>query len=180
MFIVKRDGTKVPFDKDKIIRAINGAMVEVDGKVYEYDTAKDIANDIEQELENKSIIGVEEIQDMVEDYLMRSERRDVARAYIRFRYKKEVACGVKDDFIKAVWTERLREFPLEFKIWDDCVRTGMFPVVDATEKGKVTYVTLVGAKNGSGGTFQASDLLWPLSLNEIQRNPNLVQNDGYK
>ena len=33
MFIIKRDGTKVPFDKDKIIRAINGAMVEVDGKV---------------------------------------------------------------------------------------------------------------------------------------------------
>ena len=102
MFIIKRDGTKVPFDKDKIIRAINGAMLEVDGKVYEYDTAKDIANDIEKELENKSIIGVEEIQDMVEDYLMRSERRDVARAYIRFRYKKEVARGVKDDFIKAV------------------------------------------------------------------------------
>ena len=102
MFIIKRDGTKVPFDKDKIIRAINGAMLEVDGKIYEYDTAKDIANDIEKKLENKSIIGVEEIQDMVEDYLMRSERRDVARAYIRFRYKKEVARGVKDDFIKAV------------------------------------------------------------------------------
>ena len=107
MFIIKRDGTKVPFDKDKIIRAINGAMLEVDGKVYEYDTAKDIANDIEKELENKSIIGVEEIQDMVEDYLMRSERRDVARAYIRFRYKKEVARGVKDDFIKAVVVKKL-------------------------------------------------------------------------
>ena len=100
--ILKRDGTKVPFDKDKIIRAINGAMLEVDGKVYEYDTAKDIACDIEKELENKSIVNVEKIQDMVEDYLMRSERRDVARAYIRFRYKKEVARGVKDDFIKAV------------------------------------------------------------------------------
>lgn len=100
--ILKRDGTKVPFDKDKIIRAINGAMLEVDGKVYEYDTAKDIASDIEKELENKSIVDVEDIQNMVEDYLMRSERRDVARAYIRFRYKKEVARGVKDDFIKAV------------------------------------------------------------------------------
>ena len=100
--ILKRDGTKVPFNKDKIIRAINGAMLEVDGKVYEYDTAKDIASDIEKELENKSIVDVEDIQNMVEDYLMRSERRDVARAYIRFRYKKEVARGVKDDFIKAV------------------------------------------------------------------------------
>jgi transcriptional regulator NrdR family protein len=31
MFIVKRDGTQVPFDKDKIIRAINRAFLEVDG-----------------------------------------------------------------------------------------------------------------------------------------------------
>ena len=107
MFIVKRDGTKVPFDKDKIIRAINGAMLEVDGKVYEYDTAKDIANDIEQDIieiynTTHRVTSVEDIQDLVEDYLMRSERKDIARAYIRFRYKKEVARGVKDDFIKAV------------------------------------------------------------------------------
>ena len=105
--ILKRDGTKVPFDKDKIIRAINGAMLEVDGKVYEYDTAKDIANDIEQDIieiynTTHRIASVEDIQDLVEDYLMRSERKDIARAYIRFRYKKEVARGVKDDFIKAV------------------------------------------------------------------------------
>ena len=107
MFIVKRDGTQVLFDKDKIIRAINGAMLEVDGKVYEYDTAKDIASDIEQDIieiynTTHRITSVEDIQDLVEDYLMRSERKDIARAYIRFRYKKEVARGVKDDFIKAV------------------------------------------------------------------------------
>lgn len=33
---------------------------------------------------------VEEIQDYIEEALMQSERRDVARAYIRFRYKKEI------------------------------------------------------------------------------------------
>lgn len=33
---------------------------------------------------------------------MRSERRDVARAYIRYRYKKEVARNKKDDFIQAI------------------------------------------------------------------------------
>lgn len=115
--IVKRDGTFVPFDKDKIIRAINGAMLEVDGQIYEYDTAKDIANDIEKDLierynsplKNSSdlftitaYVSVENIQDMVEDYLMRSERRDVARAYIRYRYKKEIARGYRDDFIDAI------------------------------------------------------------------------------
>ena len=101
--IVKRDGTKVPFNKGKIIRAINQAFIEVDGQIYEYDTAKDIAEDIKQDiLSSRTLATVEDIQDMVEDYLMRSERRDVARAYIRFRYKKEVARGVKDDFIHAI------------------------------------------------------------------------------
>lgn len=85
----------------------------------------------------------------------------------------------KDDFIHACWTERLREFPLEFKIWDDCLRTGMFPNVSATTPGKVDFVNLVGATNGSGATFKATDLVWPFPLNELQRNGALEQNDGY-
>ena len=94
MLIVKRDGTQVQFDRDKIINAINKAFIEVDGKLYETDTAYDIAVEIEQAArqlakENR-ILSVESIQDLVEDYLMRSERKDVARAYIRYRYKKEI------------------------------------------------------------------------------------------
>ena len=49
MFIVKRDGTLVLFDKDKIIRAINRAFMEVDGQIYEYDTAKKQSGDFLQE-----------------------------------------------------------------------------------------------------------------------------------
>ena len=103
MYIVKRDGTKVPFDKQKIIHAINSAFLEVDGILYETDTAKDIADEIEI-LIVKSIsnISVEDIQNWVEDFLMRSERRDVARAYIRYRYKKEVARNYSNDFINAI------------------------------------------------------------------------------
>ena len=87
----------------------------------------------------------------------------------------------KDDFIKACWMERLREFPFESKIWDDCVRTGKFPNISETTRGKVDFVNLIGAVNGSGGTFKESDLLWPISLNEMQRNPNLrPQNPGYQ
>ena len=85
----------------------------------------------------------------------------------------------KDDFIHTCWTERLREFPLEFKIWDDCLRTGMFPSVDETTKGKVDFVKLVGATNGSGATFKATDLVWPFPLTELQRNSKLEQNEGY-
>lgn len=85
----------------------------------------------------------------------------------------------KQAFIEACWTERLREFPLEYKIWDDCLRTGMFPQISSTVKGQVTYTPLIGSANASGATFKESDLLWPISVNEIQRNPNLAQNPGY-
>lgn len=103
MKVIKRDGAIVPFDIEKIIVAINKAFVEVDGALYEEDTANDIADEIGCKVANmKDCITVEEIQDLVEDYLMRSERRDVARAYIRYRYKKEVARNKKDDFIQAI------------------------------------------------------------------------------
>lgn len=111
MNVIKRNGTVVPFDKNKIITAINKALIEVDGQLYETDTAKDIADDIEKVLSYAKGFNditfedawtVEDIQDLVEDYLMRSERRDVARAYIRYRYKREVAREKRDDFTKAI------------------------------------------------------------------------------
>ena len=103
MNIIKRDGTIVKFDRKRIENAINAAFLEVDGKLYETDTAKDIALDIEKTIKNSPTpITVESIQDQVEDFLMRSERRDVARAYIRYRYKKEVARNHKDDFMNAI------------------------------------------------------------------------------
>lgn len=83
----------------------------------------------------------------------------------------------KEKFIEACWTERIKEFPLEFKLWDQCLRTQKYPVIKGADN--VTYVTLVGAKTASGATVKASDLLWPIPLQEIQRNPNLKQNEGY-
>lgn len=98
----KRSGILVPFDKERIINAINKAFIEVDGKLYENDTAEDIADEIKYTAKTSDdIISVEKIQDMVEDYLMKSERRDVAKEYIRYRYKREIARNGQDDFIKA-------------------------------------------------------------------------------
>ena len=102
--IIKRDGTKVNFDKNKIITAINSAFIDIDGELYETDTSTDIADDIEKRLIEANVeeISVEEIQNLVEEYLMRSERIDVARAYVRYRYKREAARGAENDFIKAI------------------------------------------------------------------------------
>lgn len=89
--IIKRDGAIVSFDKNKIVNAINKAFIEVDGQLYEEDTANDIANEIEAAAPDN--ITVEEIQDMVEDALMRSERKDVAKAYIKYRERRTNARG---------------------------------------------------------------------------------------
>ena len=86
----------------------------------------------------------------------------------------------KEAFIEECWKERLRELPFDFKIWDDCVRTQKFPVISKTTKGAVEFVNLVGAQNAAGYTIKDSDMLWPISPDELQRNPNLTQNAGYK
>ena len=102
MYVMKRDGSKVLFDKTKIYDAINKAFVDVDGILYETDTASDIATEIEKLVEKSAKpISVEAVQDAVEDFLMRSERRDVARSDIRYRYKKEVARNYSNDFVDA-------------------------------------------------------------------------------
>ena len=100
LYVIKRDGTRVPFNRKKIEDAINKAFLEVDKVLYETDTAYDISKEIEDSLINE--ITVEEIQDLVEEKLMISERPDVAKSYIRFRYRREVAREHKADFMSAL------------------------------------------------------------------------------
>lgn len=104
--IQKRNGILVPFDKQRIINAINKAFIEVDGQLYEDDTANDIAKEIEEYVNDyyssyTQSITVEDIQDLIEEYLMRSERTDVARAYIRYRQKHATAREGYDNFIRG-------------------------------------------------------------------------------
>jgi anaerobic ribonucleoside-triphosphate reductase len=71
IFIQKRDGSEVPFDKQKIIDAINRAFLEVDKKLYEDDTAKDIADEIYHKAElfygnsNSKPLSVSEMVDNI-------------------------------------------------------------------------------------------------------------------
>lgn len=84
MTVQKRDGRKVKFDKDKIKIAVLKAFIDVDGEetAYAKEKARDIANYIESL--DKSMT-VEEIQDQVEERLMASNRKDVAKKYIIYR-----------------------------------------------------------------------------------------------
>ncbi len=85
----------------------------------------------------------------------------------------------KDAFVQQVWIERMRELVYEFRTWDDIQRTRMYPKTSDANPGVVTFVNVIGATNPWGQTFQEKHLLWPISDNEMQRNPELVQNPGY-
>ena len=86
MNVIKRDGRKVEFNKQKIKDAILKAFISIDGSVSPYAThkAENIADFVEQESVHKEL-SIEEIQDMVEKGLMSTKRKDVARAYISYR-----------------------------------------------------------------------------------------------
>lgn len=100
MIVIKRDGAKVPFDATKIINAIQKAYNEV--KEEWFPTIGQLAVDkILSHFNKREELEVEEIQDEVETVLM-SINPIVARAYIRYRYKREVARGFSDDFLNVI------------------------------------------------------------------------------
>lgn len=86
----------------------------------------------------------------------------------------------KEEFIEQVWAERIREFSLEMKIWDDIQRTRKYPSTSSSNKGVVSFVDVIGTQNPWGATFEEKHLLWPISEQELQRNPQLEPNPGYK
>ncbi|MEM8897484.1 MAG: ribonucleotide-diphosphate reductase subunit beta, partial [Bacteroidota bacterium] len=90
--ITKRDFSTESFQLRKITEAVMKAMQAVDqGEIAD---AQLIANDVYAELLNRKgqeetyAPTVEEVQDIVEQALMRSEFSDVAKAYIIYRNKR--------------------------------------------------------------------------------------------
>ena len=90
MKITKRDGRKVEFDSDKIVKAISKAFIEVypDGLTDEMQTC---AHRIANEVSAHDGLTVEEIQDTVVRKLMASKYKDVAKAYVEYRYLHRMA-----------------------------------------------------------------------------------------
>lgn len=85
MTVIKRDGREVEFDKKKIVVAITKAMKECNLQKDE------LAEQIADFIANKNTtLSVEDIQDLVEMKLMTSKCKNVAKAYIRYRYEREL------------------------------------------------------------------------------------------
>ena len=87
--VVKRDGTEVSFNVNKIKTAILNAMLETKDGIDEK-LADNISQSIAKHVDRTGRkINVEDIQDLVEDHLMASERKDVAKKFIIYRYERD-------------------------------------------------------------------------------------------
>lgn len=103
--VIKRNGQKVKFEKSKIREAVKKAWIEVKNGINNKGNSicDYVADEIETEYkELKDEMSVEEIQDRVEDLLMDSGEKQVARAYIRYRYKRELVREPNEELYKMI------------------------------------------------------------------------------
>lgn len=102
MKVIKRDGRTVEFNKEKIKNAILKAYEDVD-KNIENSNAKTKASEIANYIFNiNKDMSVEEIQDIVEEKLMASNRKDVARSYILYRNNRTKIRENKTQLMKEI------------------------------------------------------------------------------
>jgi len=87
MKVIKRDGTTVDFDPQKIVVAIEKANAAVEESCrIEEEKIKEIAEYVHGK--NRPRLLVEDIQDMVERQLQEAGKFDLAKAYIIYRYRR--------------------------------------------------------------------------------------------
>ena len=99
--VVKRDGRIVGFNEQKIGAAIRKAMLTTETGE---DSELIVKITDRVSIRGKSQMTVEEIQDMVEDELMKSSRPDVAKIYIKYRSARTIARKAKtrDIFLEII------------------------------------------------------------------------------
>ena len=90
--VIKRDGREVEFDKAKIINAISCANQEIiKSKQIGPRKINQLASIVEEKCsEYKRAIKVEDINDLIEDELIYRNYNNLVRAFIQYRYNKEL------------------------------------------------------------------------------------------
>ena len=104
--VIKRSGREVDFDKMKIIKAISCANQEViKSKQISRRKIDQLATIVEDKCSAyKRAIKVEDINDLIEDELISRNYNDLVRAFIRYRYNKELVrkSNTTDDSILSL------------------------------------------------------------------------------
>ena len=125
--VAKRDGTVERFDKKKIYNAVFKSSIN---SKYGTDSelASTIADLIEEKIKNKQIEpAVENIQDEVENLLMSSNRKDVAKKYIIYRDRRTEIRNSKwdmDELQKSIWKNKYQYKDESFNEWIERISGG--------------------------------------------------------
>ncbi len=110
MKIIKRDGTEQAFDRSKIeaaIRGANGAVAEADriSDLQVRITCDAVCAVVQNRFEMEGRVPeVEEVQDLIEDQFMLLNRFELARAFERYRHRRELArrANTTDDAVLSL------------------------------------------------------------------------------
>jgi ribonucleoside-triphosphate reductase len=128
--VIKRDGREVEFDKSKIINAISCANQEIiKSKQIGPRKINQLANIVEEKCSTyKRAIKVEDINDLIEDELISRNYNDLVRAFIKYRYNKELVrkSNTTDDSILSLINLSNEELKQE--------NSNKNPVVNSTQR----------------------------------------------
>ena len=109
--VIKRSGTVVKYDKNKIKEAIKAATKETDEKISNVDSLViKVENILNQNFEGSNLPTVEQIQDIVEEILMDSNYHKTAKRYIIYREKRneERNKWLKGELPISIWERKYR------------------------------------------------------------------------
>ncbi|UYM17597.1 anaerobic ribonucleoside-triphosphate reductase [Endozoicomonas euniceicola] len=87
--IIKRDGSRQPFDAERIFKAVVRALN--DAHVKDDTFSQFVASKVASTCEGQAQVDIYDIQDLVEDLLMSSPYHDAARKYIEYRHTRDIA-----------------------------------------------------------------------------------------
>ena len=110
MKVIKRDGSTVAFDRNKIVTAISKANKAVEEKErLGQEDIEEIASFVEHK--NKKRLLVEDIQDMVEKQIMVRGHYELAKAYIIYRYNRALVrkANTTDDSILSLISNKNKD-----------------------------------------------------------------------
>ena len=101
-FVIKRDGSRIGFDLQRITNAIRKAAsaVNIVDEIYIHDLSQQINTEIFSHYQHE--IDINQIQKIVENHLMTSKYPQIARAYIEYRHDRDLAREKRSQLTKEI------------------------------------------------------------------------------
>ncbi|EKO3718901.1 anaerobic ribonucleoside-triphosphate reductase [Vibrio metschnikovii] len=98
--VIKRDGSKASFSRDRIQAAVESAADQVTSEIAIY--ALNVALAVELQLEGQQQVHIAEIQTLVENELMQGPYKGLARSYIEYRHDRDIAREKQSTLTKEI------------------------------------------------------------------------------